>query len=424
VILTAAGERRRGLLSPEWQLIAFLWVAYVLNHADRQVVYTLFPALQKTFGYSDTVLGLTGALFLWIYGAFSPIAGILGDRWSRPKIVVGSLAMWSTFTILSGFAPNGAALLVCRGLLGISESFFMPAAFVLMANAHGPETRSRAVAFFGTSQMVGVALGGSLSGVIAQHWSWRVSFWLLGASGLLFAIPLWRFLSRVPPHFKGSSTAPRATFSSFASLFRIPSLCIVTVYVSVATFGLYLVYTWLPTFLFDKFSLGLARAGFESSVYPQIGTVAGLVIGGIGADKLYRKVRAARFWIVLAAFLGGGPCIYLIGSSVTLEATRIAAMCFGCFAGFIFANQAPSAFDVVPATQRASAVGILNLVGASISGFAPFLGGMARRTIGVGQLMAYTSVIYMGTAALVLYAILRHFDRDHRRAEERSAQEL
>ena len=99
-------------------------------------------------------------------------------------------------------------------------------------------------------------------------------------------------------------------------------------------------------------------------------------------------------------------------------------MCFGCFAGFIFANQAPSAFDVVPASQRASAVGILNLVGASISGFAPFLGGMARRTIGVGQLMAYTSVIYMGTAALVLYAILRHFERDHRRAAERSAQEL
>jgi predicted MFS family arabinose efflux permease len=418
VTLAAAGERRRGLLSPEWALIAFLWVAYVLNHADRQVVYTLFPALQKTFGYSDTVLGLTGALFLWIYGAFSPIAGILGDRWSRPKIVVGSLTMWSIFTILSGFAPNGTALLICRGLLGISESFFMPAAFVLMANAHGPESRSRAVAFFGTSQMAGVAIGGSLSGLIAQNWNWRVSFWLLGTLGLLFAFPLWRFLSSVPPHFKGSSTAPRATLSSFGALFRIPSLRVVTVYVSVATFGLYLVYTWLPTFLYDKFSLSLAKAGFESSVYPQIGTLAGLVIGGMAADKLYRTVHAARFWIVLAAFVVGGPCIYLIGSSVTLEATRMAAVCFGACAGFMFANQAPSAFDVVPPTQRASAVGILNFVGASISGFAPFLGGMARKTIGVGQLMAYTSVIYMATAALVLYVILRHFEKDHRRSQE------
>src|SRR5713101_4904369 len=112
-------------------------------HADRQVVYTLFPALQKDFGFSDAALGLTGALFLWIYGLASPLAGILGDRWSKTNLVVGSLAIWSTFTILSGLAPNGPALLVCRGLLGVSESLFMPAV-ALIANAHGPETRSRA----------------------------------------------------------------------------------------------------------------------------------------------------------------------------------------------------------------------------------------------------------------------------------------
>ena len=90
-------------------MIAFLWVAYALNHADRQVVYTLLPSLQKEFGFSDTALGLIGALFLWIYGACSPIAGILGDRFSRVKLVVGSLVIWSTFTILSGLAPNGTA---------------------------------------------------------------------------------------------------------------------------------------------------------------------------------------------------------------------------------------------------------------------------------------------------------------------------
>jgi MFS family permease len=72
----------RSWLAPEWQLIAYLWVCYLLNHADRQVVYTLFPLLQKEFGYSDAVVGLTGALFLWVYGLCSPVAGILGDRFS------------------------------------------------------------------------------------------------------------------------------------------------------------------------------------------------------------------------------------------------------------------------------------------------------------------------------------------------------
>ena len=79
------GNLRSPLISMEWQLIAFLWACYALNQADRQVVYTLFPALQKTFGFSNLVLGLTGALFLWVFGAFSPIAGILGDRFSKRR---------------------------------------------------------------------------------------------------------------------------------------------------------------------------------------------------------------------------------------------------------------------------------------------------------------------------------------------------
>ncbi|MSV28295.1 MAG: MFS transporter [Bryobacterales bacterium] len=421
---TGDGERHRGQPDQKWVLIAFLWFAYVLNHADRQVVYTLFPALQREFGFSNTVLGLTGALFLWVYGLCSPLAGIAGDRWPQTKLVAWSLGLWSAFTVLSGFAVNGTMLLTCRALLGISESFFMPAAFGLMANAHGPSTRSRAVAIFTTSQIVGVAVGGSLSGFIAERHNWRVSFWILGGCGLLFAIPLYRFLCSVPPHFRGAGAGNAATLKSLASLFRIPSFRIVAIYISVATFGLYLVYSWLPAFLFDKFGIGLARAAFEASFYPQVGTAAGLLVGGWAADRFYARAHSARFWIVLIAFLAGGPCIYLVGAGSTLQATRLAAIAFGFFAGFISGNQAPSAFDVVPASQRASAVGAYNVTGASISGLAPFLGGMARSTIGIGKLMAYTSLLYLVTAGIVLYAILCHFERDHRTAAERSDREL
>ena len=55
------------------------------------------------------------------------------------------------------------------------------------------------------------------------------------------------------------------------------------------------------------------------------------------------------------------PSMFLLGSSDTLLETRIAGIAFGLFAGFIVANQAPSAFDVVPASLRASTVGVLNM---------------------------------------------------------------
>lgn len=411
-------ERRRWL-SPEWALIGYLWGCYVLNHADRQVVYTLFPALQKEFSYSDAVVGLTGALFLWVYGLCSPVAGVFGDRFSKTRLIAASLAVWSTFTVLTGFSPNGLFLLVCRGLLGVPESMFMPAAYALMAAAHGPETRSKAVGIFATSQLVGVAVGGSLSGFVAERLHWRASFWLLGGAGILFTWPLVWFFNRMPQRFHGTQRREQVRFGDFFGLFRIPSLRVVTIFIAIATFGLFLVYTWLPAFLYDKFRVGMARAAFEASVYPQIGTALGLLAGGSLADRYYKRVRAARFWVIVVAFLGAAPSIFLLGASTTMDATRLAAITFGFFSGWISGNQAPAAFDVVPASLRSSTVGVLNLLGASVSGFAPFLGGIARRTIGVGRLMGFTSVLYAATAVVVLYGTLRHFNRDHFRAQER-----
>lgn len=411
-------ERRR-FLAPEWVLIAFLWGCYTLNHADRQVVYTLFPALQKQLGFSDAGLGLTGALFLWVYGLSSPLSGILGDRFSKTKLVVGSLAVWSTFTLLSGFSPTAGALLTCRGLLGLSESLFMPAAYALMAAAHGPETRSRAIAIFGTSQLVGVAIGGSMSAAVAEHFQWRASFWMLGAVGILFALPLARFFRGMPAAFRDDACGHAARPGGMKELLGIPTLWIVNCFVAVATFGLFLVYSWLPTFLFDKFHLGLARAGFEASVYPQIGTAVGLLVGSTLADRYYKRLHSARYWVILAALTGAGPCVYLIGAGITLEATRIAAMAFGLFTGCIICNQVAAAYDVVPAALRASTVGLLNLLGALISGFGPLLGGLARRTIGVDRLLSITGVMYVLAAMLVLYGLLRHFWRDHAAVAER-----
>ena len=95
-------------------------------------------------------------------------------------------------------------------------------------------------------------------------------------------------------------------------------------------------------------------------------------------------------------------------------------MVFGFFSGCIAGNQVAAAFDVVPASLRASSASeCWNLLGALwVSGFAPFLGGLARRTIGVGRLMGFTSAIFAATALFVVYATIRHFTRDHARARE------
>jgi sugar phosphate permease len=214
-IVSVSPIQDRWRLSPEWLLIVALWVCYALNHADRQVLYTLFPAVQRQFGYSDAVLGLTGALFLWVYGICSPFAGVLADRIS-------------------------------------------------------------------------------LSGLVAERFRWRLSFLLLGAVGLLFALSLRRLLRSLPKEYDLGAGAETVRFSDFQTLCRILSLITVALLMSALTFGIFLVYTWLPTMFYDKFHLGLGRSGFEASFYPQIGSLCGVIIGGWAGDLRFRSEQHAR----------------------------------------------------------------------------------------------------------------------------------
>lgn len=395
-----------------WQLIAFLWVCYFLNHADRQVIFALFPLLQNGLGYTDAQLGLTGALFSWIYGLCSPLAGILGDRLARSKVISGSVLVWSAITATSGFAPTGGFLLTCRGLLGVAESMFMPAAYSLIAQEHPPESRSRAIALFGTSQLLGVALSGALSGYVAERTSWRVPFWLFGALGMLYALPLYWFLRQFRESRALQTQTAGSALADFGRLLRIPTFLVISSFSAVGTFSLFLVYSWLPTFLYDKFSLSLARAGFEATFYLQIGSGLGLLAGGTLADHWYKRSGVGRMGTVTLGLVLGAPCLFWLGAASTLEATRVASVVFGFFTAFMPANQAACCFDVVPDKLRASTIGMLNLLGAGVAGAGPFLGGLSRKTIGVDQLMTFTAGLMLLSAVITAVGTFMFVRRD------------
>ena len=70
----------------------------------------------------------------------------------------------------------------------------------------------------------------------------------------------------------------------------------------------------------------------------------------------------------------------------------MAAHGLGLSAGLFIANVAAASFDVVPADTRASAVGFLNLIGALISGFGALLGGLWKQSVGINNLMTYSSI--------------------------------
>jgi MFS family permease len=394
-----------------WGVVALMWVAYFLNYTDRQLVSSIFPVLRSELGFTDRQLGWVGSIFLWIYAFMSPIAGQIGDRASKRSLVVWSLVLWSGATTLTGMARSPSAVLACRAIIGIVEGLFMPAAIALTAGAHPPEVRSRAIGVLSTAQQAGVIMGGWYGGWMAEHHLWRWAFYSLGVAGILYALPYRTFLRKTcdepPPE-------PRGTLSA-GELVRVPTYLALCVVFPLFCFALWLVYSWLPDYFSERYRLTLGEAGFAATAYPQAATLAGMVLGGFCADRLYRRTKGARLWLLVAGLLLVAPCLYLMAHAESFGGAKAAAAGFGLGCGLFISNLFPSAFDVVPGGVRASAVGCLNLLGGLAGGLAAYLGGEYRQSLGIPALMAIVAGLCFFGAVVLVAGVRLFFARDHAR---------
>jgi MFS transporter, Spinster family, sphingosine-1-phosphate transporter len=111
-----------------WGTVALLWVAYFLNYIDRQVVFSIFPALKSDLGFSDTQLGLIGSVFTWIYSVCMVASGRAADLLRRDRLITGSLVLWSIATFGTSTSRTVGSFLLWRAVMGITESLYVPAA--------------------------------------------------------------------------------------------------------------------------------------------------------------------------------------------------------------------------------------------------------------------------------------------------------
>ncbi len=397
-------------------LLGFMWFAYFLNYCDRQAVFAMFPSLKSDLGMTDKQLGLTGAYFLWVYALGCPVAGIIGDRVSKRILVVLSLVIWSLVTVATGFARSGGELLSLRAGMGISESLFMPTAIAMAAGAFAPALRSRTIAILTTAQIAGTVVGSWFGGWMADMGAWRTAFFALGGVGLVYAVPYFAFLRSLktehlveqPEHADPKSKV----LHCLLAIITIPTYQCLCVIFPVFVFGLWLLYGWLPTFLHDKFALSQSDAAFNATLYLQGSTAVGLLGGGWLADRLLRVTKASRYYLMLASLVLCAPCLHAIGNCETLVQLRMAAIAFGLFSGLLMGNIFPSAFEVVPSQFRATAVGVLNLCGGLVSGFATLFGGLWKSTLGIDRLLSLTGAAYFAAGLLLLFGILVLFPRD------------
>ena len=124
-------------------VLFILFVAYVFNFVDRQIVSILAEPLKKDLGISDTQLGLlTGTAFGLFYATLGIPIARLADVWSRRHVIAIGMTLWSGMTALSGYVASFSQMLGARVGVGVGEAALSPSAHSLLAHYFPPQRRA------------------------------------------------------------------------------------------------------------------------------------------------------------------------------------------------------------------------------------------------------------------------------------------
>ena len=401
-----------------WELLVLLCGAFFLHQGDRAIFGVLLSSIQSDLGLSDAQLGMIGTALFVTLACMMPVAGYVGDLWSRKWIVVCSLIFWSSATGVTGMAQGVLWLIAFRSVATAGgESFYAPAAYPLLAAYH----QKNALGHVGASSR-------SVSGLNDERLSGRRDRRSLG-----LAVGVLRFRrsgdragtdlgppTQGRPHAAAAGPAAAARIGPVEALgvmFRTPTALLLTVGFAAIVLVNNAYVFWAPAFVEEKFDLPAKLAGRDAMLYHHLAALVGVLIGGRVADAFVGRRRQFRLELQSTAMLLGVPAIVGMGLATSLTATWIAMATLGFFRGLYESNTHASLFDVIPPRYRASAVGMLVMLAFLAGSVSPWLLGQCREMFPAGRGLSYgfasLSIAYLIGGLAVLAAVKTTFFRDY-----------
>ena len=165
--------------------------------------------------------------------------------------------------------------------------------------------------------------------------------------------------------------------------------------------------TWMPMFLYEKFSLSIAMAGLTATVFIQLSSMVGSPLGGWMADTLRKRFVGGRISVQMIGLLFSAPFVVWCGQTLSVPSLIIALTCWGLFKGMYDANIFAAALDVVRPEARGTTVGFMNSIGWLVgAGTAPIFIGYVAQQSSLSFAISIAAVALVIASGLLLTAII------------------
>lgn len=350
----------RRMTGPQWIFLSLLVLSVFINYIDRGSVGIAGPLLQRELKLDPYEFGKLAAAFFWTYAPMQIVSGWLVDRFNVNHVYAAGFFVWSVATLITGSISTAAELMLLRLVLGIGESVAYPA-YSKIISANFPEHhRGLANGLIDAGSKMGPALGVLLGGLFMADYGWRVFFWSMGFSSLLWLIPwfIWapkdrlvELKDRVPTPSIGQILKLRAAWGNYLGL-----LC--------ANYVWYFILLWLPSYFVNERHYTPKQMGVLGSL-PYWSVALASSISGIMADRVIsaggQPVRVRK------AFIAGGlmfSTLILPAAMVKDQTISLILLSLGCFAfGFFSSNHWALAQTLAGPLAAGKWTGLANAIG-------------------------------------------------------------
>lgn len=254
------------------------------------VMMGILPDLARTLHISIPVAGhLISAYALGVVlGA--PLLVAMAGNYPPKKILLGLMALFTVFNILSAFAPTYEVMLVTRLLSGLPHGAFFGVGAVVASRLAGPGKEARAISMMFAGLTVANIIGVPLGTYIGHEISWRITFVLIGVVGLITLLGIYKLLPDMP-------VVGESNLRKDLKLFTYAEPWLILGVTAIGTGGLFAWFSYIAPLLTEV-------AHFEASqitwilVLAGVGMAVGNLLSGLVADRV-SPIKATMLFLSL-----------------------------------------------------------------------------------------------------------------------------
>lgn len=325
-----------------WMVMALCALLLIFDGYDLFIYGVVLPSIMQQWALTPLQAGALGsyALFGMMFGALA--FGTLADRIGRKKGIAICFLLFSSATILNGFASSPTEFGIFRFIAGLGCGGLMPNAVALM-NEYAPKRlRSTLVAVMFSGYSLGGMLAAGVGIYMLPRFGWESMFFAAAIPLLLLPLILWKlpesvgFLVRQGRHEQARAVLAKvdpelrieaadqlqmndakgqgvAVFELFREGRALRTLCLWLAFFC-CLLMVYALSSWLPKLMAGAgYSLG---SSLSFLLALNFGGMAGAILGGWLGDRFnLGKVMVAFFVaaavsISLLGFKSPTPLLY------------------------------------------------------------------------------------------------------------------